>query len=142
VRKIFFFFFISVPGKHDDHDHDVADEPQDEDPEIGHKEQEDHAGGHDQRLLDLVTADQTGNDQWLFDIVTADQTGNDQWLFDIVTADQTGNTWFDHHWCQAADFLQQNRSKEQEDHAGGHDQRLLNLVTADQTGNTWLCHHS
>jgi hypothetical protein len=61
MRKFFFFFFISVPGKHDDHDHDVADEPQDEDPEVGHKEQEDHAWGHDQRLLDLVTADQTGN---------------------------------------------------------------------------------
>ncbi len=54
----FLFFFISVPAKHDDHDHDVADEPQDEDPEVGHKEQEDHARGHDQRLLDLVTADQ------------------------------------------------------------------------------------
>jgi len=46
----------ALPGENDDHDHDVAKEPDDEDGEVGGEEQEDHAGGHDQRLLDIVTA--------------------------------------------------------------------------------------
>jgi hypothetical protein len=98
-------YFISVPGKHNDHDHDVADEPQDEDPEVGHKEQEDHARGHDQRLLDLVTADKTGN-TWLNHhsqlinrkhVLGSSQLIKQETRAWVITADQTGNTCLGHH---------------------------------------------
>jgi hypothetical protein len=47
---------LVLPGDDDHHDHDVADEAHDEDAEVGHEQQQDHAGGHDQQLLDIVTA--------------------------------------------------------------------------------------
>jgi hypothetical protein len=45
-----------MPREDDDHDHDVADEADNEDAEVGHEQQQHHPGGHYQRLLYVITA--------------------------------------------------------------------------------------
>ena len=55
-----------MPSDDHDHDHDVADQPHDEDAEVGHEEQEDHPRGHDQRLLDIITAKQQQQKMFVF----------------------------------------------------------------------------
>jgi hypothetical protein len=58
LKVCFFPLNYILPGDNNHHDHDVADQTHDEDAEVGDEQHQDHTRGHDQRLLNVITANQ------------------------------------------------------------------------------------